>query len=111
MCAQAFGLPTNSAEEAIELLSSSTLKLNNGKVSVALGEVEELWTDFVPVGDKVGDFVDHFAHYLPYVETGNAFPVLPKRLGRVRRQTKAPAVGNSFAMAFPSPICFLIRLD
>ena len=95
----------------IELLSSSTLKLNNGKVSVALGEVEELWTDFVPVGDKVGDFVDHFAHYLPYVETGNAFPVLPKRLGRARRQTKAPAVGNSFAMAFPSPICFLIRLD
>ena len=95
----------------IELLSSSTLKLNNGKDSVALGEVEELRTDFVPVSDKVGDFVDHFAHYLPYVETGDAFPVLPKRLGRARRKSYVPAVGNSFAMAFPSPICFLIRLD
>ena len=94
----------------IELVSSGTLKLNNGKASVALSEVQELSTDFIPVRDDIGDFVDHFAHYLPYVETSEAFHVIPKRLGRPRRKPTVAPMGNSYATVFPDIICFLLLL-
>ena len=94
----------------IELVSSGTLKLNNGKASVPLGGAKELWTDFIPVRDDIGDFVDHFEHYMPYVETSEAFTVIPKRLGRPRRKATVPPMGNSYAMLFPDPICFLFLL-
>ncbi len=93
----------------IELRSTATLKFNDGKLSVPLSEVRELGTDFIPVSNEVGDFSDHFAYYMPYVETGNKpFGVKPKELGKRNQQT--PSFGNSFAMVIPLMVCFLIEL-
>ncbi len=94
----------------IELVSSSTLKLNNGKASVALSRVQELWTDFIPIRDDIGDFVDHFAHYMPYVDTSEAFHVIPKRLGPPRRRATVPPMGNSYATVWPDIMCFLLLM-
>ncbi len=93
----------------IELLSTGTLTMNDGAISVPLNEASEVWTDFVPESDKVGDFTHHFQHYMPYVQTASAVEVEPKKLGE--RTERAQAMGNSFApMVVPWPVCFLMIL-
>ena len=92
----------------IELLSTGTLTMNDGTISLPLREATEVWTDFVPESDKVGDFTHHFQHYMPYVQTASAFEIEPKKVGKSTGQAQVPAMGNSLTMVMPWPVCFLM---
>jgi hypothetical protein len=88
--------------------------MDDGSVSVNLGDLEEVWTDFVPTRDDMGDFTDHFAHYMPYVEREVGAPELePKQLTGIGRRPRAatPALGNSFApRLWPYTVCYPFRV-
>ena len=96
----------------IDLVSTGTLKLNDGALSVPLEGAEEVRTDFTPTSGDMGGFEEHFSLYMPYVETSaNAPTVVPKKLGRQTRRTSIPALGNSFARVYPFTACFLVEMD
>ena len=91
----------------IDILSSGTMNINDGKLTLPLNGVSELGTDFVPTRDGTGGFESHFQYYLPYVE-GNDFDVVPKNLSPSKKSTRM--AGNSFMMVLPWPTCFLVLL-
>ena len=97
----------------IDLASKGFLELNDGKLSIPLETAKEVSTDFVPMSNDMGDYTEHFAHYMPYIETAtDARAVVPKRLGRpATRRTAVPAFGNSFARVWPLRICFPFLVD
>lgn len=97
----------------IDLVSSGVLEMNDGDLSVDLGQVQEVSTDFVPAHEDMGDFTDHFGYYTPYFQTANEAEVAPVKVGRQTQRTVTRALGNSFASArmWPFYVCFPFRVD
>jgi hypothetical protein len=101
-----------------DLVSSGVLRVNDGDVSVDLGEVQEISTEFVPTSHDTGGFTDHFAFYMPYVDVGaNAPDIKPQQVGAspMPTPTPMPALGHSFAPAgarmWPYSLCFPFKVD
>jgi hypothetical protein len=95
----------------IDLSSSATLKLNNGKVVIPLETAKELRADYAPtdMADNTG-YAEHFQHYFMYLDRPPAadFDVVPKKLGA--KASPAPRVGNNFAMFFPVTFCYMVEI-
>jgi hypothetical protein len=67
----------------IDLSSAGTLKLDSGKVSIPLETARELRLEYGPErNESLDPFVDHFNHYLDYIERPAAldFNVLPRKV-------------------------------
>jgi hypothetical protein len=101
-----------------DLVSSGVLRMNDGEFSVSLGEVQEVSTEFVPTSHDTGDFTDHFAFYMPYVEVGpNAPEIKPQQVGAPATGSPMPmpTLGHSFAAVgarmWPWSTCFPFRVD
>src|SRR5438093_951330 len=68
----------------IDLSSAGTLKLDNGKMNIALDTARELRLEYSPDrASSMDPFADHFNHYFAYVERPAAldFNVVPRKLG------------------------------
>jgi hypothetical protein len=100
-----------------DLVSSGTLRVNDGELAIDLADVRDVSTEFVPTSDEMGGYMSHFAYYLPYVEIGQDAPELePQPVGFRPTQpaTPMPAMGHSFAAAglrvWPYTSCFPFRV-
>jgi len=94
----------------IDLSSSGTLKLNDGKINIPLETARELRVQYSPErADSVDPFADHFNHYFDYVERPAAldFNVVPKKLNG--NSAPAPRVGNQFVDGLV--FCFLAAVQ
>jgi len=97
----------------LELLSNSVLKLDGGKTQIRLDSTQEILCSYEPEPKDVQPnmYVDHFAHYLQYIERPPAadFRVEPKKLtGAIGGAT--PRVGNRFWFA-GGPFCFSVIIE
>jgi len=96
----------------IDLSSTATLKLDNGKVSIPLATARELHADYAPMAELAANdgYAEHFQHYFMYLDRPPAadFDVVPKKLGA--KSLPAPRVGNNFAMFFPVTFCFMVEI-
>jgi hypothetical protein len=97
----------------IDLSSTGTLKVDNGKVSIPLGAARELRVEYAPVeenADTMDAYADHFFHYFAYVERPAAldFDVVPKKLNG--RNASAPRIGNNFLAWTEWPYCFIVAV-
>jgi hypothetical protein len=95
----------------IDLSSSGTLKLDNGRIAIPLDAARELRIEYAP--EEAGNmdaFADHFQHYFAYVERPAAldFDVVPKKLGG--NNTPTPRIGNNFMRWGMWPYCFVIAV-
>jgi hypothetical protein len=81
----------------IDLSSTGTLKLDNGKMNIPLETARELRMQYQPDrADEIDPFAQHFNHYFDYVERPAAldFIAVPKKLGG--NSARTPKVGNQF---------------
>lgn len=96
----------------IDLSSAATLKMDNGKTSVALQTTRELRMEYDAPQRAAGldAYADHFHRYFSYMERPAAldFDVIPKKLDGNNNPT--PKAGHHFAMIDFWPYCFLIAL-
>jgi len=93
----------------IDLSSAGTLKLDSGKVSIPLDTARELRLEYAPErNDNLDPFVDHFNHYLAYVERPAAvdFNVIPRRVSGAT--TPTPKVAQRFVDMIAW--CYLVAL-
>ena len=91
----------------IDLSSTGTLKLDDGKLNIPLETARELRVEYAPehVDPRFDAYADHFGHYFNYIDKPAAldFNVIPKKVSGGSSAT--PHVGNQFLDFFV--ICFL----
>jgi hypothetical protein len=95
----------------IDLSSTGSLKLDNGKINIPLELTKELRIEYAP--EEAGDmdaYADHFHHYFAYVERPAAldFDVVPRKLSGSNAPT--PRIGNNFMRWGDWPYCFVIAI-
>jgi hypothetical protein len=96
----------------IDIVSEATLAVEGSK-AIPLGSVSQVRTEFVPAHEDMGDFTEHFAHYMPYIETAaSANPVQPRKVGgSSSRPVNVPGASAAFARLWPFYACFVIEVD
>src|SRR5262245_61299325 len=95
----------------IELSSAGTLKLDDGKVNIALDTARELRVEYTPDRVTSADpFADHFHHYFPYIERPAAldFDVVPRKVGA--QSSPTPQAGHHFMMVDGAVLCSLVAV-
>src|SRR5262245_34067309 len=95
----------------IELSSAGALKLDNGKVNIALDAARELRVEYtVDRAPSADPFADHFHHYFPYIERPAAldFDVVPRKAGA--QSSPTPHVGHHFMMFDGVILCSLVAV-
>jgi hypothetical protein len=104
--------PRQVADEIkIELSSAGNLKLDGGKVNIALDTARELRVEYTAERASSQDpFADHFHHYFPYIERPAAldFDVVPRKVGGT--SAPAPHAGHRFMMLDNVTLCSLIAV-
>ena len=95
----------------IDLSSTGTLKLDDGKINIPLDTAPELRVEYRPErADSVDPYADHFNHYFAYVERPAAldFDVVPRKLGASSAPT--PRAGHQFMMVDNVAFCYVIAV-
>jgi len=99
----------------IDLSSAGTLKLDDGKVNIALATARELRVEYTTERvDSADPFADHFHHYFPYVERPAAldFDVVPRKVSALGDPAPTPVshAGHHFMMLDAYTLCSLVAV-
>ncbi len=96
----------------IDIVSEAILAVG-GSQQIPLGSVSQVRTEFVPAHEDMGDFTEHFAHYMPYIETATSMdPVQPRKLGgSPSRPVNVAGASAAFARMWPFFSCFVIEVN
>jgi hypothetical protein len=95
----------------IDLSSAGVLKLDNGKVNIALDTTRELRVEYTAERMTSADpFADHFHHYFPYIERPAAldFDVVPRKVGA--QSSATPHAGHHFMMLDGVVLCSIVAV-
>jgi hypothetical protein len=95
----------------IDLSSTGSLKLDNGKVAIPFETTRELRIEHAPQeAGNMDAYADHFHHYFAYVERPAAldFDVVPRKL--TGSSAPVPRIGNNFVRWGEWPYCFVIAI-
>jgi len=96
----------------IDLSSTATLKLDDGKVNIPLDSARELRVEYTPEKVEPGfdAYADHFGHYFSYIERPAAldFDVIPKRI--TGNSSPTPKGAHHFMMLDNFVLCYVVAV-
>ena len=96
----------------IDLSSTGTLKLDDGKVNIPLEGARELRVEYTPEKIEPGfdAYADHFGHYFSYIERPAAldFDVIPKRI--TGNSSPTPKGAHHFMMLDNFVLCYVVAV-
>jgi len=97
----------------IELSSNSVLKLDGGKTTISLANMQEMTSNYAmdPKDVYPDMIVDHFGHYLQYMDRPPAadFIAVPKKVTGAPISA-APHAGQHYMMIDGTLLCFMVSI-